>query len=260
MPSNYAHYRFGVAALRDMPDAQKQIVSRHRALYDIGLHGPDIFFFNNPVVKNRLGALGSAFHAQSGEEFFGRVCRMLRLQPSQAGYAYLCGVLCHYALDSACHPFVNEHAAQGPCTHVEIESEFDRFLLARDGKCPPHEQCLRNHLRLASPDDTQTVARFYPNVSNGDVRRCLRNMRGCMKLLSLPERPRKAAIGAMKLVKLSDDVFVPMQENTRCSALDAPLLALYDRALAQYPEMLARVWKNLRAPEPFGALFTPDFG
>lgn len=259
MPSNYAHYRFGIAALNNMPEMQKQLVTRHRALYDVGLHGPDIFFFNNPIMPNRLGKLSSTVHRQSGEVFFGRVCRMLRLQPSEAGYAYLCGVLCHYALDSACHPFVNSHSSAGPCSHVEIETEFDRYLLASDGKFPPHEQCFAEHLRLHA-DACATVACFYPGASKHDVKRCVRNMALCMKLLALPEKPRRVAVGALKIVGQSDDVFVPMQENARCAEFDAPLADLYETALAKYPAMLARVFENLRSAEPLGSLFAPNFG
>ena len=45
MPAAYTHYRFGRDVLRLLPPEKRQIIASHRALYDIGLHGPDIFFF-----------------------------------------------------------------------------------------------------------------------------------------------------------------------------------------------------------------------
>lgn len=41
MPSTYAHYRFGRDVLSGLPPALQGIIQDHRALYDLGLHGPD---------------------------------------------------------------------------------------------------------------------------------------------------------------------------------------------------------------------------
>ena len=55
MPANYAHYRFGKLALSKLPAEARQCIGRFRRLYDIGLHGPDIFFYYNPAIDTAVG-------------------------------------------------------------------------------------------------------------------------------------------------------------------------------------------------------------
>ena len=77
MPAAYAHYRFGAAMLNAMPGDISRSVKRYRRLYDVGLHGPDLFFFYNPLISTKAGKLGGKFHSQTGQEFFTRVCRSI---------------------------------------------------------------------------------------------------------------------------------------------------------------------------------------
>ncbi|MFQ7855318.1 MAG: hypothetical protein ACLRIS_09475 [Flavonifractor plautii] len=51
--------------------------------------------------------------------------------PMSTGYG--AGFLCHLALDSACHGYVDDRAADGPISHMAIEGEYDRMLMERDG-------------------------------------------------------------------------------------------------------------------------------
>ena len=78
MPANYAHYRFGKQLLSGMCPNDRRSIQRFRRLYDMGLHGPDIFFYYNPLIKTATGQLGGVFHAQSGQEFLARVCAQAR--------------------------------------------------------------------------------------------------------------------------------------------------------------------------------------
>ena len=145
MPANYAHYRFGKQLLSGMCPNDRRSIQRFRRLYDMGLHGPDIFFYYNPLIKTATGQLGGVFHAQSGQEFFARVCAQAG---SEAGRVYLLGLLGHYCLDSLCHPYVEKKEADGSARHVELESEFDRYLLEADGVVLPHTYDGSAHMRL----------------------------------------------------------------------------------------------------------------
>ena len=60
MPSTYAHRRFGAQAAARLPEELRGVVSRHRALYDIGLHGPDILFYYHALRSNPISARGGA--------------------------------------------------------------------------------------------------------------------------------------------------------------------------------------------------------
>lgn len=49
MPGFTTHYLFGVKAYNDLPNNYlKHVISKYRWLYQIGLQGPDIFFYNIP--------------------------------------------------------------------------------------------------------------------------------------------------------------------------------------------------------------------
>ena len=49
-------------------------------------------------------------------------------------FSYLAGFLCHYALDSTCHPFVNELAGFDDNLHRAIEHRLDLIEMQRTGK------------------------------------------------------------------------------------------------------------------------------
>lgn len=261
MPSHYAHYRFGAAMVEKMPGDIRKGVLRFRRLYDVGLHGPDLFFYYNPVFHTRVGELGGRFHAQTGQEFFTAACKILSREPTEAGRAYLYGVLCHYCLDSWCHPFVNQKASDGTAGHVEIETEFDRYLLETDGKCPPHTQNVGRHLHL-TPGECETAAQFYPPASAGNIRAGVRNMAFCIRLLATPEGiGRKIVVkGASLLGQSAQELVMPDSPNPRCVELDAPLLALYEQAAEQYPILLEQLRAHMDQDTPFGAGFEATFG
>lgn len=261
MPAIYAHYRMGVALLPAMPADVRRTIQRFRRLYDVGLHGPDIFFYHNPLMRTAIGALGAKMHAQTGREFFQRVSRIARLEKSEAAQAYLYGVLCHYVLDSICHPFVNEQAALGPAKHTEIEAEFDRFLLDMDGKRPPESQDLSPHLQLTQ-GECETVAKFYSGVTARSVHDSLRNMAAVTKLFAAPEGARRTILrkGTSLLGPHITGMLIPSAPNPKCAALDHPFLALYDKAVADFPVYLNQLQAHLTYNGLFEEEFTKIFG
>ena len=113
MPAAYTHYRFGRDVLRLLPPEKRQVISGHRALYDIGLHGPDIYFFYRPLTDNAVARMGHSLHRQTGATVLRRMAALLAQAPSEAATAYLYGFLCHFALDSACHGYVGQMEALG---------------------------------------------------------------------------------------------------------------------------------------------------
>ncbi|MBQ4641481.1 MAG: zinc dependent phospholipase C family protein [Oscillospiraceae bacterium] len=261
MPSHYAHYRFGAAVLPKMPADLRKVVTRYRRLYDVGLHGPDFFFFYNPLAKNRFDLLGSQLHLQSGNVFFTRVCRGLRLVPSEEAQAYLYGVLCHYVLDSHCHPLVNAQAELGTAGHTEIEMEFDRFLLELDGKIPPHTQNISRHMVLMSRE-MQIVARFYPGTTEQTVAIGLKNMALTTRVFATKSSSARKLLstGVGIVRKKQQDFFIPETPNPLCAHLDEPLLALYQQAEEKFPQLLLQLTSHLTYNAPLDQAFDPIFG
>lgn len=261
MPSTYAHYRFGANLLPTMPGDVRRTIQRFRRLYDVGLHGPDIFYYNLLPIHSVARFLGARYHEQSGREFFQRACRAVRLERSEAVQAYLYGLLSHYCLDALCHPFVQEQADAGVASHFQIEAEFERFLLETDGKVPPCAQDLSPHLRL-TPGEWETVAKFYPPTSPRTVRDSLQNMARFTKLLSAPPGARRSVVASTVSLFGGElaDLMIPESPNPKCTHLNQALMARYAQAMEQFPGMLSQLQAHMTYSAPFGEEFLPIFG
>jgi len=260
MPSSYAHYRFGATALEDIPADIRRPILRYRQLFDIGVHGPDLFFYQNPLGKSTGTTYARKLHRQTGRDFFTRVCKRLRLEPSEAGSAYLYGVLAHYCLDSVCHGFVDACVEAEQVGHVELETEFDRFLLVTDGKLPPHTQDCSKHMKL-SKADCAVAADFYAPTPAATVQQCVRNMAISTKLLSVSDGPvRKALEKALLLTGGSlPEFLMTEEENPRCAHLNSQLLALYEEAMALFPIMGEQIYAHTTYGAPLGEEFNRTF-
>ena len=261
MPACYAHYRFAAEMLEKMPKDARRTVNRFRRLYDVGAHGPDPFFFYNPLRHNRVGELGSKFHEQSGEEFFGRVCRNIRLSPSEAAMSYLYGVLTHYCLDSCCHPFINQWTQEGPANHTEIEGEFERYLLVKDGKIPPEEAEISRHIYL-TPGEWEVMAGFYPGISEKQAGKAVKHMEFITRFLQIPEGSRRDAV-KKTLDKASREyagLMIPSHPNPGCMDKDEMLMEHWKEAEELFPAELENITAHLTGSAPLGDMFEATFG
>ena len=258
MPSTYAHYRFGTQVIPKLSKEAQLSVARFRSLYDAGLHGPDIFFHYNIFWHTATGQLGHDMHMLSGREFFSRVCKRQRMHPSEAGMAYLYGFLAHYALDSVCHPFINEIAAQGEIGHVELESEFERFLLDVDHRVPPEKQDLSHHLHLSRSEAATAADLLYP-VAPGKIRRSVRNMARHVHLLSAVDQKLSSRVLGHLGRDIADQL-TPPEPNRNCAYLDGELHRLYKEALELYPVLTGQMEDHVQNRTPLGEDFARTFG
>ena len=111
MPSTYAHRRFGADVLDRLPAELQEKIAPYRELYDIGLHGPDLLFYYHAEKSTPVSALGNAMHEQPGAVFFERARGVVnKAKNRDAALAYALGFLCHFALDSTCHPRVEQES------------------------------------------------------------------------------------------------------------------------------------------------------
>lgn len=95
-------------AYNDLPQNNlKFIIAKYRWLYQLGLQGPDMFFYNLPVLRHRDHRnVGSYMHEHHVNDFF-RSCfeqlgRIESKQQRAEGLAFMCGFMCHYVGDSIC--------------------------------------------------------------------------------------------------------------------------------------------------------------
>lgn len=259
MPSIYAHYRFGAQLIAKMPPKAQRTVGRFRQLFDMGLHGPDIFDYQGPLMPGG-GKLRDQFHAQTGQVFFQRVCRNVRLRPSEGAMAYLYGLLAHYALDSLTSPYISRMAEQEKLQKEVICREFDRHLLVLDGKKPPHLQDLSGHMRL-TPGECETAAALYPHVRAGAVKKCVEHMAAVTRLLALPQGSKRQWLdkGARLAMPRISGRLMGVHPNHACDAMNADLQRLYDMAMDRYPLLMEQIHGHLRRNAPLGADFSVAF-
>lgn len=255
MPAYYTHYRFGKQALPEFPAQVRQSIQRFRRLYDMGLQGPDFFFYHNPFWHTATGELGSTFHNQSGREFFTRACAQA---DSEAAKVYLYGLLGHYCLDSVCHPFVHRVVEAGEARHAALEAEFERYLLDADSLMPPYSQDFAKRIKLTRGESV-TVAGFYPPATPGGVYQSVRFMALYSRYLN--QKNRAKVEKRLSLVKKSLlDVLIPLEPVAGYARMDSELLRRYNMALKDYPQRLQQILDHMETGAELGEDFAPIFG
>ncbi len=153
MPGFTTHYIFGMKAYNDMPFTPlKHTIAKYRWLYQLGLQGPDMFFYNIPILRHRdYRNVGSYMHEHKVNAFFECCLRHIgairsRQQQDEAT-AYLAGFMNHYIADSICHPYVYGrigYQVDNPTSmhhgmHAHLENELDAILLWKYKKKKPSE-------------------------------------------------------------------------------------------------------------------------
>ena len=236
MPAMYAHDTFGRKVAAKLPLSVKRPILQYPQMFRVGLQGPDVLFFYNPFTEHPIGNVGRSLHKKTALSFLENARKIWKAggeKPSQL--AYLMGFLCHFMLDSACHPYINGQIEKIGVGHIAIETEFERLLLLLDGKDPvsfPAGYCMPTDNDLA-----EGIAPFYPGVSVRDMGRSIRAMRRYKNLLVMPNRlVRQAAEKGLRLVgqynAVTEHVIKP-QPDLRCRITCEHLLALYRRTIPQ---------------------------
>ncbi len=257
MPSIYAHTRFAHEAEKELPEELRRSIQRFPRLFEFGAQGADFFFFYQPLFPTKIGSLGGWFHDLTGQEFFQRAAAHYSDNPSEGAKVYLYGVLCHYALDSACHPLVVQASSGKAPGHTELEVELDRILLARDGKHPPYRQNLAQELHLTW-GESATVAGFYAPASPYAVRRSARVMSLVYRVLSMKNRrllQRLFRLGG----EYGSQMVMGAHTNRRCAPFLPELDRLYQDALEAMPTLAAQLEGLLSGGGALGEEFAPNF-
>ena len=145
MPGFTTHYILGMKAYNDLPLNQlKFIIAKYRWLYQLGLQGPDMFFYNLPILRHRDHRnVGAYMHEHHVNDFFSVCLNRLASIPSrqqrEQGVAYMAGFFCHYIGAYMCHPFVygrihydpKNPSIQAHGLHALLENDLDALLLKK---------------------------------------------------------------------------------------------------------------------------------
>ena len=209
MPNYYAHLSLGAQVLSQLPQELSLLLNRERSAFDLGCLGPDPLFFYRPTLPNPVRREGVAMHARSALPVVGRLREAVEEDaPMSAGYA--AGFLCHLALDSACHGWIDRRAAEGTVTHLAMEAEFDRLLMERDDLVSLGRSYLPP---MPSGEVFAAAARAYQHTSPKQLEEGYRSMRRDTALFARLSghrlsRPANRAVGALPGLKALQDIFL----------------------------------------------------
>lgn len=263
MPTTYAHYTFGTKVLNELNEELRECISMNIDLYNIGLHGPDILFYFKPLNSNKINKLGNEIHETGADIFFNNAKKaILSYDDFNKAFAYTAGFICHYMLDSECHPYIR--TKENRVSHNEIEAEFDRAIMLENNLNPITFKPT-SHI-IPSIENAKCISRFFPDVSPEEILKALKSMKLYLNLLTAPGRIQRALLtGALKISGSNNKTglikkYSPIEE---CGEINDELTVLYNEAIkpcALLIEEYFNMCKETPSAEKINERFSRNFG
>ncbi len=263
MPATYAHYLFGQQILEKLDQQIKDLILEYLPLFNFGLHGPDILFYYKPLQANYLNQKGHELHKKTAVSFLEKARKAIpSCSESEAGCVYILGFICHFMLDSQCHPYVRKITETTGISHSEIETEFERLLMLENQLAPlsfrPTKHLIPK-LKYAS-----CIANFYDGVTAKQILKALKSMRFYLNFLVAPGRLKRLVI--TKALKLSGNfssmngLMMNYKTNPTCLESSLTLQAILIKAIEPTAKLVTDFYHNLGKLEPLNSRFNRDFG
>lgn len=174
---------------------------------------------------------------------------------------YGAGFLCHLALDSACHGYVDDRAADGPISHMAIEGEYDRMLMERDGLNAAEQSPLPS-----APADRavwEAASQAFVHASPDQMRRAYRSMAFFSGFLARSNgRMTGKVIGAVShMLPIPSAKGIALKETPHPSAQEsnADLNRLLEAAIPETAEQITAFFQAISAETPVPRWFDRDF-
>lgn len=262
MPTTYAHYTFGQEVLKKLNDEIRNIINENIDLYNIGLHGPDILFYHKPLKSNPVSRKGHELHEQTANIFFENARNeIVHSEDFNASCSYIMGFICHFMLDSYCHPYIRRFE-NDELTHVEIETEFDRFIMLKHNKEPIS---FRPTFHIIPEEyNARIISKFFEGISDEDILRSLKSMKFNLNLLVAPSILKRYVIfTGLKLsgnYKNMRGLIMNYEPGKECNRLNESLYDLYEKAADNAAEIICEYYNNLNARESINSYFNRNFG
>lgn len=259
MPTTYTHDAFGKEAYERLPGPQKTLIRKYKKEYLAGLHGPDIFFYYKPylVKKNKIVEFGHAMHKERAGTFFETGIEQYHETGSEALLAYLAGFVCHYILDSCCHPYVFAYQKKTGLSHGEIETNLDRYYMERDQKDPftyhPASAI------CAVPETAEAIHLAFPQFTEKEILCSLKGMKFyCNLTVTRCEWKRRLFHRALKIAGADRGIgcrIIEQQPNPETAESTEELARLYRQALEEIVTAMGSLFEAVYEGTPLGSRF-----
>ena len=262
MPSHYAHWYFGGLVRKALPAPLAELVESQPEPFLAGLQGPDVLFHYHPLRTNPIKQEGSAIHDRPGLRFFEAARETLKAADTPAARSYLAGFLCHYMLDTACHPLVEEGMTVSGASHSAVETDLDRFLMAREG-VDPYEKASMDLLPV-SRSLSETMASFYWPVTAGQMETALRGMRRNIRLTRVKnEGARRLIFWVLRKTGTYEGyhgIFFTSQPLPGCEDCTRRLVETLEASVEETAEEIRRFFRAVEQEEPLSQRLEWNFG
>ena len=237
MPTTYAHWRFGDKCIRMLPDDLQNIILNNRAIFDYGVHGPDIFFYYNCLKHNEVNRYGSAMHDIPYKDTLAQIKENFKkTENKDMALSYLLGFTCHFTLDSYCHCFIEKVDETMPYSHGKIESQFDRYLLIKDGFNP----VTKSVTDMFHPDKkmAKVISGLFNKFDEDIIYKTLKDQKLYLNLLKdNSDIKRFFLTTAMDIAKVPSfkDLLITKENVEELKPINIRLNKYFDMALKHYP-------------------------
>ena len=237
MPTTYAHWRFGDKCIRMLPDDLQNIILNNRAIFDYGVHGPDIFFYYNCLKHNEVNRYGSAMHDIPYKDTLAQIKENFKkTENKDMALSYLLGFTCHFTLDSYCHGFIEKVDETMPYSHGKIESQFARYLLIKDGFNP----VTKSVTDMFHPDKkmAKVISGLFNKFDEDIIYKTLKDQKLYLNLLKdNSDIKRFFLTTAMDIAKVPSfkDLLITKENVEELKPVNIRLNKYFDMALKHYP-------------------------
>lgn len=235
MPASFAHTLFGKEVLHHLDDDLSVLIQKHIDYYYIGLFGPDILFYNQPLSHNQINSFGYKMHSLDAYVFFMKAKTVIKKsQFQEESLVYLCGFINHFILDSECHGYIGEVEREKHLSHAEIESDFERELLQSKGY-QASSMKLFKHIHYHQ-EMSMVIAPFF-ELSADDIHQSIKGMFFFLELLRCPVALKKKVLAlGMKAFHVYDSMFgliINDQASQQCQESTRKLVTLLYQSVPQ---------------------------
>lgn len=261
MPTTYAHYTFGQEVLKLLDDDIKKAVNKNIELFNIGLHGPDILFYYQPLKSNDISKIGHSLHKFTADTFFENARYVINhCTDYDAASVYILGFICHFMLDSQCHPFIKQKESSN-LTHGAIETEFDRLFMLKNNLNPisfkPTSHIVPNSY------NAEVISWFFKELSKDDVLKALTSMKFYLNFLVAPNPLKRFLIVASLKISGNYEGMIGLIMNyepiKEFNEINETLFELYNEAIEPTAEIIEEFYKIIKSNEELNNRFKRNF-
>ena len=261
MPTTYAHDLFGKMVYHRLDPEIQEKIKKYQTTYQIGLHGPDILFYVRPFHKNRFNQMAHRLHREEAAGFFERGRELYQKTGNEEILVYLLGFICHFMLDSTCHPYISEYMKKTGARHDEIETEFDRALMVRTGKDPFHYQ--PGSVIRIEKNSVDAISEVMEGMSHKDIVRALMGSKFYTKLpICDSEKKRKIKLAVARslfIYRLADGRIIRGEPKDICLESTQHLTQLFLQTVPEAAAMINEYYKQRNGSDQLDVRFDRNY-